>query len=1077
MTQRESRTLRPPSPYTVAVVLVLLAGLVMGASVWTTGVNAPARASAQQVFDGPNGVVEAVAVGDDGTVYLGGNFTAWGPQTGGGAVMHPVTAAVDRTFPPVVGSVNAVVSDGAGGWYIGGSFSKVGSEPRARLAHILATGEVSDTWVPQVNSNVTRMVRVGDVVYVGGEFTQVCGVGSTCGAPITRNYLVAINADGSLNPWNPNSNGAILGMTASSDTIYVGGDFTSMCGAGSSCGNAVSRSDLAAIKLDGTLDSWGPVPSGGRSGTWVRALAVQGTTVYVGGNFTSMGGVTHRGLAAVDADGMVDNSWSPSVTGGYPDVQEVVPSPDGTTLYLGGDFTTINASTRNYLGAVNVSDGSTTSWNPNPDAKIWGIAASDSTIYATGEFSTVCGAGSSCDQTAQPRMRFAAFGSDGTLKSWNPNTNGGGYLNTISIAGSTMYVGGNFSVVGAASRQRLAAVDASGELTSWNPGANNQVNALVVSESTVYAGGYFTQVAGTTRNRLAAINTDGTLATWNPNANDGVNALAISGSTIYAGGDFTQIGISTRNHAAAIGTDGTLASWNPDVSTWDQFSTATVLAMQVSGSTVYIGGVFTDIGFTSRDNLAAIGTNGIVTPWDPGPNSTVHTLGLSGSTIYAGGDFSYMGGSGRNYLAAVLADGTLTSWDPAPQGAVYALALTGDTIYAGGEFSTVSADLRGSDYASYFSIIPTGAPLAPNAPTAVAGNTTATVTVIPLGSGPAATSYTITSTFDARTCQVTAASPSCEFGGLTNGQPYTFTVTAANSLGISSSSAPSLPVTPTAPTPAPTPVVPVIPPDAPTEVTALPGNTSATVSWTPPQETGTYGIYGYVVRAMPGGQTCSTSMTSCVVEGLTNGTAYAFSVTAWSINSSGPASAPSDQVTPRTVPGAPTSVTAITGEDSARITWTPPADDGGSPVTGYEVTAVPPVTGCATDGAAECTITGLRAGTTYAVTVIAVNSAGESVPSVPVAVTPRAEPTIVLTGSRTGKQERLIVIQGRVKGLDVTVVQPYFRLGKQRGFDASRDPATVVEGDFTWQRMTTRRAIVYVQAGGVLSNRVVIAAR
>jgi len=62
-------------------------------------------------------------------------------------------------------------------------------------------------------------------------------------------------------------------------------------------------------------------------------------------------------------------------------------------------------------------------------------------------------------------------------------------------------------------------------------------------------------------------------------------------------------------------------------------------------------------------------------------------------------------------------------------------------------------------------------------------------------------------------------------------------------------------------------------------------------------------------------------------------------------------------------------------------------------------------------------------------------------------------------------------------GLEVSEVRPYYRLGKTRGFDAARDPVVVVEGDFTWQRRTAQRAVVYVQAGETMSNRVVIAAR
>ena len=85
---------------------------------------------------------------------------------------------------------------------------------------------------------------------------------------------------------------------------------------------------------------------------------------------------------------------------------------------------------------------------------------------------------------------------------------------------------------------------ATGQATAWNPDASNDVFALAVSGSTVYAGGDFTLIGGQTRNYIAALDATTGLATaWDPGANGGhVNALAVSGSTVYAGGSFTSIG-------------------------------------------------------------------------------------------------------------------------------------------------------------------------------------------------------------------------------------------------------------------------------------------------------------------------------------------------------------------------------------------------------------------------------------------------------------------------------------------------------------------------------------------------------
>jgi hypothetical protein len=103
---------------------------------------------------------------------------------------------------------------------------------------------------------------------------------------------------------------------------------------------------------------------------------------------------------------------------------------------------------------------------------------SGSTVYAGGEFTTIGG-------TA--RNYLAAIGTDDTLGSWNPNANGTVYA--LAVSGSTVYAGGNFTTILGNARNRLAAIDVNGTLGSWNPDANNYVNTLAVSGSTVYAGG------------------------------------------------------------------------------------------------------------------------------------------------------------------------------------------------------------------------------------------------------------------------------------------------------------------------------------------------------------------------------------------------------------------------------------------------------------------------------------------------------------------------------------------------------------------------------------------------------------
>ena len=120
----------------------------------------------------------------------------------------------------------------------------------------------------------------------------------------------------------------------------------------------------------------------------------------------------------------------------------------------------------------------------------------------------------------------------------------------------------------------------------------------------------------------------------------------------------------------------------------------------------------------------------------------------------------------------------------------------------------------------------------------------------------------------------------------------------------------------------------------PTDVRATPGDRSAAVRWAAP-------VVGaavtYTVTAAPGGRTCTTAKTTCVVRGLANGTAYTFTVTAGSGFATSAASAASRATTPRTTPGRVRALRLTRSAAGVTATWRAPANDGGVRLASYEV--------------------------------------------------------------------------------------------------------------------------------------------
>jgi HD domain/Fibronectin type III domain len=270
------------------------------------------------------------------------------------------------------------------------------------------------------------------------------------------------------------------------------------------------------------------------------------------------------------------------------------------------------------------------------------------------------------------------------------------------------------------------------------------------------------------------------------------------------------------------------------------------------------------------------------------------------------------------------------------------------------------------------------------APASDGGSAITGYVVTPLSGGVAQTPVTFTSAATTETIV-----------GLTNGTAYTFTVAVINGVGTGPDSAPSAAVTPATEA------------GAPTGVSGTSGDSQVALSWSAPASDGGSAITGYVVTPSIGGiaqtpVTFTSAVTSETVTGLTNGIPYTFTVAVINGVGTGPDSAPSAAVTPATEAGAPTGVLGTSGDSQVALSWTAPASDGGSAITGYVVT--PSIGGVAqtpvtfSSAVTSETVTGLTNGTTYTFTVAAVNGVGTGPDSAPsAAVTP-----LTTAGAPTG---------------------------------------------------------------------------
>jgi PKD repeat protein len=223
--------------------------------------------------------------------------------------------------------------------------------------------------------------------------------------------------------------------------------------------------------------------------------------------------------------------------------QEVV----GNTVYVGGNFSQArpagaaagtNQSPRSHLMAYTLSTGVMTSWNPGANGQVRAVTSSPdgSRLYVGGDFTQVSG---------QSRSRIAAFNTatGQLISSFAPPV--GYQVNDIVATNTTVYIGGSFAGVGSQPRQNLAAFDAaSGALLGWAPTADRPVLAIELSQdgSTVLAGGHFENINGSPVRGLAKIDAvSGALLPWpvaisNAGPDSAVNSLKVEGDVVFGSG-------------------------------------------------------------------------------------------------------------------------------------------------------------------------------------------------------------------------------------------------------------------------------------------------------------------------------------------------------------------------------------------------------------------------------------------------------------------------------------------------------------------------------------------------------------
>ena len=341
----------------------------------------------------------------------------------------------DPTYTPAIpnGAVYALGLQGDGKLVVGGAFKKVGnSTSNSFLARLFSDGTLDTTFstgAEGLSATVWCLaVDTDGHIVIGGDFEIFNNNQQN-----VRPHIARLNANGALDgsflPTNTINNSVFALAIQTNHAVIIGGAFS----------QGAFPSYLARLNADGSTDtSFGGYPNGA-----IYAIAIQTDgKIVIGGNFETVDGATRRDIARLNPDGSLDTTFQNGLAGSSSSVRCVQIQSDGKIL-IGGDFTMVNTSYRNYVARLN-TDGSTDAGftsSPGANGSVYALALQpDNNIIIGGAFTTY-------DLTNHNYV--ARLYPDGTLDTSFTNSAFNGKVQALAIqSDSRILAGGGFTAVG-----------------------------------------------------------------------------------------------------------------------------------------------------------------------------------------------------------------------------------------------------------------------------------------------------------------------------------------------------------------------------------------------------------------------------------------------------------------------------------------------------------------------------------------------------------------------------------------------------------------------------------------------------
>ncbi|MBP6234874.1 MAG: T9SS type A sorting domain-containing protein [Saprospiraceae bacterium] len=641
---------------------------------------------------GANNSIYYMALQSDGKIVIGGNFTTYNGIPRNRIARLNTNGTLDEMFNPGTGANDeiwsiAIKSDGK--ILIAGSFTNFDGVSNLRIARLEPDGKLDSTFFPgYLNNSVWSMALQSDgKIILGGAFFGYYSGG------YYANHIIRLNENGNvdfdfnrgseINNQGRGTNAWIRSIYIQSDgKILIGGDFTSC--------NGLSRRYITRLEPHGGIDfTFDPIGANG----WIKTISVQNDgKILIGGDFTSYANQPKKYFTRLNMNGSIDNTFN---SGEGPDWIVLVSTmlKNGKILF-GGDFSVYDKISIRGIAKINVNGKLDESFKPSTSINngIWTSALqNDGKILIGGNFFY-----------HENISSVARLNIDGSLDpTFNPSEGANNVVRSITVQNDgNIIVAGAFTLFNNIERNRIVRLLTNGTLDpTFNVGTGaNQIilKTVIQTDGKILISGAFTLFNGFSRNRIARLNTNGSIdLTFNPGSGANGNIWSISlqfdGKIIIAG-EFTSYNGIARNNIARINSDGTLdETFNPGTGANSTIYTTSIQ----KDEKIIIGGLFSSINGTQMNRIARLNPDGsldITFNSGMGSNGTISTTNiLSDNRIIIGGFFNLFDGIGKGRIARLNQNGNIDTTFNIYSGAnhwVLTTTIQNDgRIIAGGSFT------------------------------------------------------------------------------------------------------------------------------------------------------------------------------------------------------------------------------------------------------------------------------------------------------------------------------------------------------------------------------------------------------